>query len=90
MTEFYCNAFYTDCYVIDGNSYILVSEIKWHIGRSFGEVEGAIMDALVSKNIFRRIRVFDYQGLCFDTIQMNGTASRLLNVNNLTFLLQIT
>ncbi|XP_075216259.1 ca[2+] channel Muscle-specific alpha2/delta subunit isoform X2 [Lycorma delicatula] len=76
--DYKCSSDSIDCYVIDGNAYIVISETKELTGHFFGEVEGAIMDAMVSKNIFRRIRMFDYQGLCFDYIFVNNTASYLL------------
>ncbi|XP_052896426.1 voltage-dependent calcium channel subunit alpha-2/delta-3 [Anopheles moucheti] len=53
-----------DCYVIDHNGYVVLSETSNHTGRFFGEIEGAIMQSMVDKEIFSMITVFDLQGLC--------------------------
>uniref|UniRef100_A0A182WHK4 VWFA domain-containing protein n=1 Tax=Anopheles minimus TaxID=112268 RepID=A0A182WHK4_9DIPT len=53
-----------DCYVIDHNGYVVLSETSNHTGRFFGEIEGAIMQSMVDKELFTLITVFDLQGLC--------------------------
>lgn len=60
-----CASDVLDCYIIDSNGYIVVSEVFNDTGRFFGEYEGAVMESMVAKNIFRQIPMFDYQGLCF-------------------------
>ncbi|XP_039276576.1 voltage-dependent calcium channel subunit alpha-2/delta-4 isoform X2 [Nilaparvata lugens] len=72
-----CQSDTHDCYVIDGNGYVVWSRDNL-TGVFFGDMEGAVMEAMVSKNIFRRIKMFDYQGLCFDTVQVDSSAISLL------------
>lgn len=80
--DYSCTTIELDCYIIDGNGYVVVSENRNDTGRFFGELEGAIMEAMVSKNIFRRIPMFDYQSLCFEELNgENSDASSLLTVN---------
>ncbi|CAH1392783.1 unnamed protein product [Nezara viridula] len=59
-----CKSDTLDCYLIDGNGYVIFSEVNNDTGRFFGEVEGAIMEAMISKNIFRHVVMFDYQATC--------------------------
>ncbi|BES90454.1 VWA N-terminal [Nesidiocoris tenuis] len=59
-----CESDELDCYVIDGNGYVVISEEKNDTGRFFGDVEGAVMDAMINKNIFRAVFIQDYQGIC--------------------------
>lgn len=70
-----------DCYVIDNNGYIILSESSNNTGRFFGEVEGAIMESMVEAKIFKEIVVYDLQGLCIENKQISSSASDLvLNV----------
>lgn len=63
-----------DCYVIDHNGYVVLSEIQNYTGMFFGELEdgaaGAILEAMVELKIFREIVVFDLQALCFKEVQV--------------------
>lgn len=53
------------CYVIDNNGYIIISEQNiTDTGRFFGEVEQPVMEAMVNVDIFKRITIYDLQGLC--------------------------
>jgi hypothetical protein len=46
---------------------VVLAESTNHTGRFFGDVEGAVMDSLRTGNgVFRKIPMFDYQGLCTD------------------------
>lgn len=68
-----CSSDVLDCYVIDHNGYVVLSEIKNDTGKFFGEIQGstgAIMAAMVELNIFREIVVFDLQALCFKEVQV--------------------
>lgn len=53
-----------DCYVIDNNGYIILSENEEDAGRFFGEAEGRAMETLVNLTIFKAITVYDYQAVC--------------------------
>lgn len=59
-----CSDEMQDCYVIDNNGYILLSESPEDVGRFFGEAEGRAMEALVELQIFKAITVYDYQAVC--------------------------
>lgn len=55
-----------DCYLLDNNGFVLLSESTEHTGKFFGHIDGTIMDSLVQDRIYRRVSFMDYQGLCSD------------------------
>jgi hypothetical protein len=75
--------------VLDNNGYILISEDNVNdTGRFFGEIEGAIIEVMVDQGVYRRITVYDYQGLCKNETRGNetntdGSASGLISVRML-------
>ncbi|XP_023289620.1 voltage-dependent calcium channel subunit alpha-2/delta-3 isoform X2 [Orussus abietinus] len=54
-----------DCYILDNNGFIIISEQNEHTGKFFGEIDGTIMDSLVQDRIYRKVAVTDYQGSCY-------------------------
>ncbi|XP_022196904.2 voltage-dependent calcium channel subunit alpha-2/delta-3 isoform X3 [Nilaparvata lugens] len=60
-----CSSDDVNCYVIDNNGYVVLSEEPRDTGRFFGELYGGVMERLVDEGVFRRIRLFDYQSVCF-------------------------
>ena len=67
-----------DCYVIDNNGYIILSESDNHTGHFFGEIEGAIMESMVESKIFKEIIVYDFQALCFEEVKISNSACDLI------------
>ncbi|XP_034240269.1 voltage-dependent calcium channel subunit alpha-2/delta-4 [Thrips palmi] len=61
-----CKSDELDCYVLDNNGFIILSEVAEQAGAFFGQVDGTIMDSLVQDRIFKRVAVYDYQGACSD------------------------
>ncbi|GFG33999.1 hypothetical protein Cfor_04865 [Coptotermes formosanus] len=55
-----------DCYVLDNNGFIILSESSDHTGKFFGQIDGTIMDSLVQDRIYKKVAVYDYQGACLD------------------------
>uniref|UniRef100_A0A1I8NBR2 VWFA domain-containing protein n=2 Tax=Musca domestica TaxID=7370 RepID=A0A1I8NBR2_MUSDO len=53
-----------DCYVLDNNGFVIISEESEHTGKFFGQIDGTIMDSLVQDRIYKRVTVNDYQGVC--------------------------
>jgi len=62
----------------------VLSEISADTGRFFAQTElkstGVIMETMISKKIFRRIPMFDYQALCKERIPASSASSYLLTV----------
>ncbi|KFB44569.1 AGAP005490-PA-like protein [Anopheles sinensis] len=53
------------CYVIDNNGFVVISEQLQETGAFFGEVKPAFMQRLLDDAIFRNVTVYDYQAVCF-------------------------
>lgn len=53
-----------DCYLLDNNGFVILSENSIHTGKFFGQIDGTIMDSLVQDRIYRRVGLFDHQGIC--------------------------
>ncbi|XP_016908841.1 voltage-dependent calcium channel subunit alpha-2/delta-3 isoform X4 [Apis cerana] len=65
-----------DCYILDNNGFIIISERHEHTGKFFGEIDGTIMDSLVQDRIYRKVTVTDYQGICSPQESHQSSASR--------------
>lgn len=68
------------CYLVDNNGYVIAAEDEADAGKFFGEVRGPIMSSLVKEGVFERIRIFDYQAVCFKNIPTNNAGNILLTV----------
>ncbi|XP_050440544.1 voltage-dependent calcium channel subunit alpha-2/delta-3 isoform X2 [Adelges cooleyi] len=58
-----------DCYVLDNNGFIIISEQSHHTGQFFGQTDGTIMDSLVQDGIYKKITVVDNQGACHNGVE---------------------
>nr|XP_043879040.1 voltage-dependent calcium channel subunit alpha-2/delta-3 isoform X2 [Solea senegalensis] len=66
-----------NCYLIDNNGFILVSEEHVQTGLFFGEVEGVVMNKLLQMGSFKRITLYDYQALCKEYAGSSDSARTL-------------
>ncbi|XP_030901930.2 voltage-dependent calcium channel subunit alpha-2/delta-3 [Melopsittacus undulatus] len=73
------------CYLIDNNGFILVSEDYRQTGYFFGEVEGAVMNKLLTMGSFKRITLYDYQAMCRTNKESSDSAHSLLDPYNAFF-----
>eukprot|EP00094_Tigriopus_californicus_P005874 TCALIF_05660-PB protein Name:"Similar to Cacna2d3 Voltage-dependent calcium channel subunit alpha-2/delta-3 (Rattus norvegicus)" AED:0.25 eAED:0.25 QI:0/0.5/0.53/0.92/0.58/0.61/13/1066/709 len=67
-----------ECYVVDNNGFVIISEDPVDTGKFFGEVDGTILESLIQHNIYRPIRIYDYQAICLEPEAEGGSASMLL------------
>ncbi|XP_069684436.1 voltage-dependent calcium channel subunit alpha-2/delta-3 isoform X2 [Periplaneta americana] len=77
-----------DCYVLDNNGFIILSESADHTGKFFGQIDGTIMDSLVQDRIYKKVAVYDYQGACLDQKSpFSDDATRLSPLQSFRWLL---
>ncbi|GJQ67510.1 hypothetical protein Trydic_g5143 [Trypoxylus dichotomus] len=75
-----------DCYILDNNGFIIMSENTENTGKFFGHVDGTIMDSLVQDKIFNKVVLYDYQGTCINRRNYySGAATRFLNSSKYIF-----
>ncbi|EHB00382.1 Voltage-dependent calcium channel subunit alpha-2/delta-3 [Heterocephalus glaber] len=77
-----CDDETVNCYLIDNNGFILVSEDYTQTGDFFGEVEGAVMNKLLTMGSFKRITLYDYQAMCRANKESSDGAHGLLDPYN--------
>ena len=68
--------------MLDNNGYIVVSELLKDTGKFFGEVQGNVMEMMVQEDLYKRIRMFDYQAVCFREDSLKNKASFLVTVSH--------
>jgi hypothetical protein len=68
------------CYLLDNHGYIIVSKNLQETGHFFGEVQGYVMATMVEEGIFKLIKIYDYQAVCFkgDEITSDAIPSRVV------------
>lgn len=70
-----------DCYILDNNGFVIISTRVHETGRFFGEINGAIMKRLVEEKVYKRVVVYDYQAVCFESKSENNASNMLLSVS---------
>jgi voltage-dependent calcium channel alpha-2/delta-3 len=72
-----CSSEVIDCFLLDNNAFVIVSENFNHTGRFFGEIDNLLLQAMVTANVYRKVHMYDYQAICLDIITTSGPASML-------------
>ncbi|CAH2050688.1 unnamed protein product, partial [Iphiclides podalirius] len=76
-----------DCYILDDNGFIILSEDTTQTGRFFGQVDGTIMDSLVQDKIYKKVTVHDHQGRCPDPRNpFSGDGNKLTPIRPLSWM----
>ncbi|XP_054084709.1 voltage-dependent calcium channel subunit alpha-2/delta-3 isoform X3 [Zeugodacus cucurbitae] len=68
-----------ECYIIDNNGFIIISPYRQETGKFFGEINGGIMSRLVEEKVFKRVTVYDYQAVCFESSGDINASNNLLS-----------
>ncbi|KAL7294695.1 hypothetical protein TKK_0011996 [Trichogramma kaykai] len=76
-----CNSSTVDCYLIDQNGYIVISEAHNHdAGKFFGTLDetAPVFRSLVEQGLFDAVDIYDYLAVCYD-IKLESGASTITN-----------
>jgi len=55
-----------ECYVLDNNGFVVISEDPLNTGKFFGEIDGTILKSLEEYHVFKKIKIYDYQAICLE------------------------
>jgi hypothetical protein len=67
---------------------VVLAENKNLTGQFFGDVDGAVMDALRTDGaVFRKVPMFDYQGLCTDEEVIDSSSANVFQTVSFVFML---
>lgn len=53
-----------NCYILDNNAYVVLSDEPEFIGRYMGDIRPDIMQDLINDKVFIPTRMFNYQAIC--------------------------
>jgi len=67
-----------ECYVLDNNGFVVISEDPLNTGTFFGEIDGTILNSLEEYQVFNKIKIYDYQAICLEREDDGSPASGLL------------
>lgn len=67
-----------NCYILDNNAYVVLSEEPEFIGRYMGDIRPDIMADLIDDKVFIPTRMFNYQAICQKLVPKLLTAQERL------------
>jgi len=57
-----------NCFVLDNNGFVTISEDSGHVGKFFGQVDALLFETFLQHGIFEKIKIYDYQAVCFENV----------------------
>ncbi|XP_053612990.1 voltage-dependent calcium channel subunit alpha-2/delta-3 isoform X3 [Plodia interpunctella] len=67
-----------DCYLVDSNGWVVVSEDSNQTGQFFGKIRPDVMGRLIEEDIYKAVHLVDYQAVCFREKKVANPATSLL------------
>lgn len=74
-----------ECYILDNHGYVIVTKDPEDTGKFLGEINGRLMQSLVSENIYQEVNITDYQGVCFVNTNEGNPANILQTVRMMAY-----
>lgn len=63
-----CSHNWIDCYLLDQNGYVVISEAHNDTGQFMGTQEGAVMKSMVGQGLYNPVEIYDYQAWCREVV----------------------
>lgn len=63
-----CAHVWIDCYLLDQNGFVVISEAHNNTGQFMGTQEGAVMSSMVGQGLYNPIEIYDYQAWCEEVV----------------------
>jgi len=57
-----------DCYLLDQNGYVVISDAHNDTGQFMGTQEGAVMLSMVNQGLYNPVDIYDYQAWCQEIV----------------------
>ncbi|XP_076233881.1 ca[2+] channel Muscle-specific alpha2/delta subunit isoform X2 [Calliopsis andreniformis] len=73
-----CAHIWIDCYLLDQNGYVVISEAHNDTGQFMGTQEGAVMHSMVGQGLYNPVEIYDYQAWC-EEVRIGDAASTLVD-----------
>ncbi|XP_039304426.1 voltage-dependent calcium channel subunit alpha-2/delta-3 isoform X8 [Solenopsis invicta] len=70
-----CAHKWIDCYLLDQNGYVVISDAHNDTGQFMGTQEGAVMLSMVKQGLYKPVDIYDYQAWCQETRIGNSAIS---------------
>lgn len=67
-----------ECYVLDNNGFVVISEDPLNTGKFFGEIDGTILQSLEEYSVFNKIKIHDYQAICLESLEEGNPAGIIM------------
>lgn len=71
-----CAHIWIDCYLLDQNGFVVISEAHNNTGQFMGTQEGAVMSSMVGQGLYDPIEIYDYQAWC-EEVRIEAAANTL-------------
>lgn len=59
-----CESHYLNCFILDNNAYVVLSDEPEFIGRYMGDIRPYIMSRLTDEHVYIQKTMYDYQAIC--------------------------
>ncbi|XP_017757436.1 PREDICTED: voltage-dependent calcium channel subunit alpha-2/delta-3 isoform X1 [Eufriesea mexicana] len=73
-----CGHNWIDCYLLDQNGYVVISDAHNDTGQFMGTQEGAVMNSMVGQGLYNPVDIYDYQAWC-EEVRISDAASTLMD-----------
>ncbi|XP_072764587.1 ca[2+] channel Muscle-specific alpha2/delta subunit isoform X2 [Anoplolepis gracilipes] len=72
-----CANDWIDCYLLDQNGYVVISEAHKDTGQFMGTQYGAIMNSMVGQGLYKSFDIYDYQAWCHE-VKISNSANSMM------------